>query len=149
MPAITPDTIPELLTVAIIPRLLLQMPPGAASASGVVLPAHTAGTPVIVPASGSGFTVTVCVAIAVPHPLVTEYEIVVFPAATPSTDPVLLTVAIPVEPLIQLPPVAGSERMIVAPGHNAEAPTIVPATGNGFTVTMLVAIAEPQPLATA
>jgi hypothetical protein len=56
----------------------------------VVDPTQTFNVPVI---AGCAFTVTVAV---LEHPLLLVYVIVVVPAATPVTTPVLLTVATPV-----------------------------------------------------
>jgi hypothetical protein len=52
--------------------LTLHMPPLAASASVIIAPTTTEDAPVIVPADGTGFTVTSLVATAVPQPFVTE-----------------------------------------------------------------------------
>ncbi len=51
--------------------VLLHTPPVIASFSVVVLPVFTDAVPVIVPALGNGFTVTIAVAATFPHPLVT------------------------------------------------------------------------------
>jgi hypothetical protein len=67
VPAATPLTTPVLPTVAMPVALLLHVPPVVALLSVVVLPAVTVAVPVIVPADGKGFTVTVVVALAV-HP---------------------------------------------------------------------------------
>ena len=74
MPDATPPTIPVLLTVAAAVLVLLQAPPDVPvpSLNAVVEPAHTVAVPVIVPATGSGLTVTTCVAATVPQlPVVT------------------------------------------------------------------------------
>jgi hypothetical protein len=72
VPALTPETNPELLfTVATEVALLVQVPPGVpvASANCVVLPLQTVVVPVMVPATGVVFTVTTAVAVCVPQPL--------------------------------------------------------------------------------
>ena len=70
------------------------------------------------------------------------------PPVTPSTTPVVPTVAIPVLPLLQTPPVATSEREVVAVAHTVMAPLMVPASGSGFTVTTTVAAVVPQEFVT-
>ena len=71
---------------------------------------------------------------------------VAVPAVTPITDPVLPTVAIVVAVLLHAPPVAASDKPVVEPTHTVAVPVMVPADGNGLTVTTSVAIAAPQPL---
>jgi hypothetical protein len=71
VPAETPVTTPEEVTVAMPVSVLLHTPPGATSLREVVDDAHMVLAPVIVPAKGSAFTVTTLVAAAVPQPLVT------------------------------------------------------------------------------
>ena len=60
---------------------------------------------------------------------------------TPVDEP---TVAIPAAPELHtpLPPVEVSVVLVVL--HSVDAPLIVPASGKGFTVKMLVAVAAPQ-----
>ena len=72
VPMTAPNTWPEPSTVAIEVVLLLQLPPVAPSVKEVDEPAQTAAAPLIVPADGSGLTVTICVAAAVPQLFVTE-----------------------------------------------------------------------------
>ena len=55
------------------------------------------------------------------------------PAATPVTFPLTSTVAIDVEPEVQVPPGVLSIRETVLPTQNAEASAII--AGRGFTVT--------------
>jgi hypothetical protein len=64
---------------------------------------------------------------------------VAVPAATPVVIPVEPTVAIPMALELHTPPVVALLRAIVAAAHTADAPVIVPALGNGFTVIVLVA----------
>ena len=71
VPADAAETTPEAETVACVP-VVLHDPPGTGSASVIADPAHTAVAPVMSPASGAGSIVTVRVATAVPHILVTE-----------------------------------------------------------------------------
>ena len=64
VPGAMPNTWPEPSTVAIEVVLLLQLPPVAPSVKEVDEPAHTAAVPLIVPADGTGLTVTTCVVAA-------------------------------------------------------------------------------------
>ena len=73
---------------------------------------------------------------------------VAVPAATPVTMPVLPTVATVVAVLLHAPPVVASPNPVVAPAQTVAVPVIVPADGNGLTVTTLIAAAVPQPLVT-
>ena len=70
VPPVTPVTLPEPSTTAL-PFEELQTPPETASERVIDDPAHTGTDPVIVPATGSGLTVTTYVAAAEPQPLVT------------------------------------------------------------------------------
>lgn len=65
-PAVTPVTIPEASTVATRVLVLLHTPPVTEPVTVMVLPAHTAVGPDIVPAVGNGFTVITVVLI---HPV--------------------------------------------------------------------------------
>ena len=60
---------PVAATVAIVSALLAHVPPGIDADSAIDDPTHTASFPVIVPASGSGFTVTIVLVNTVPHEL--------------------------------------------------------------------------------
>ena len=66
------------------------------------------------------------------------------PADTPVTNPLLLTVAIPVLADDQLPPAVGADPVncVVKPAHTVNVPVIV---GNELTVTVAV-ITQPLPL---
>ena len=72
---------------------------------------------------------------------------VVVPIATPVTAPAT-TVAIPVDTDVQEPPGATSAKEVTAPTQTTGVPVMVPATGNGLTVTMVDATAVPQLLVT-
>ena len=61
-----------MLTEAVAVALLLQDPPETVSDSEMEEPVQTVDEPDIVPAVGSGSTVTVADPTAVPHELVTE-----------------------------------------------------------------------------
>ena len=73
LPAATPVTTPvAAFTVAAAVLLLLHAPPAIPLLAKVVdRPAHTVAAPDTVPALAIAFTVTNCVALEVPHPLVT------------------------------------------------------------------------------
>ena len=70
--------------------------------------------------------------------------IILVPADTPVTNPLLLTVAIPVLADDQLPPTVGADPVncVVKPTQTVNVPVIV---GKEFTVTVSV-IAQPLPL---
>ena len=59
VPAVTPVITPELLTVATLVVLLVQVPPVVAVVNVVVLPTQTFEVPVICSIVGVGYTVTV------------------------------------------------------------------------------------------
>jgi hypothetical protein len=59
LPAATPETIPEVPTVAINVLPLLQTPPVVALLNVVVAEGQTVAVPVIVPAAGFGLTVII------------------------------------------------------------------------------------------
>ena len=50
--------------------------------------------------------------------------------------------------LLHAPPIVASLKPVVEPAHTVAVPVIVPADGNGLTVTVAVAAAVPQPLVT-
>ncbi len=67
------------------------------------------------------------------------------PEDTPETMPVELpTVAIPVAPLLQVPPPVLLVSVVTAPTQSVEEPEIVPAAGKLITVTATVVVAVPQ-----
>jgi hypothetical protein len=85
------------------------------------------------------FTVTVVVAVVVqPFALVTVYEIVVLPAATPVTTPVAFTVAVAVLAVDHTPPVVAFAKAVVAPAHTVVVPVIAATTGALLIVTVVV-----------
>ena len=78
------------------------------------------------------------------HPFPRSYEIVVVPATTPVTTPVVpSTVAFDVLLRVQVPPPLGLARVVVDPSQTMEEPVIAP--GVWLTVTTDVA-GVPQPL---
>ena len=47
-------------------------------------------------------------------------------------------------PPLHTPPVKGSLNVIVRPEQTDDGPDIVPADGNGFTVIVFIAVADPH-----
>ena len=80
-----PVTLPDASTDPIAGESELQLPPPAASLKCIVDPAHAVASPVIVPTSGNGFTVTTVVD---EQPSATVKDTVAVPAVTPVTTPV-------------------------------------------------------------
>ena len=115
LPAPIPIVTPP-LTIATLVLLLPHTPPLIALLNVVDEPTHSDVAPVIVPATGNGLTVTICVSTAVPQPFVTEYEIMTLPAATPLTTPPL-TVAVKSLLLVQVPPPVALLNVIDEPTH--------------------------------
>ena len=142
LPAPIPIVTPP-LTIATLVLLLPHTPPLIALLNVVDEPTHSDVAPVIVPATGNGLTVITCVSTAVPQPFVTEYEIMTLPAATPLTTPPL-TVAVKSLLLVQVPPPVALLNVIDDPTQTDVKPVIVPATGNGLTVTICVSTVVPQ-----
>jgi hypothetical protein len=89
---------------------------------------------------GSGLIVTVVETVA-EHPLglITVYEIIVFPAATPVITPVPeLTVAIAVFDELHTPPVVELDSVVVDATQTEVIPVIGATTGNALIVTVAV-----------
>ena len=151
MPAETPVTTPELLfTVATAVLSELQEPPAVPLLVKVVVPpTQIAGVPANVPALGGAVTVTTNDAVAFEHPPepTTVYVIVAVPAETPLTTPVVeFTVATPVLPELQVPPVTVELKVVLPPTQIPWVPLNVPALGAAVTVTVRVAVTlEEQP----
>ena len=133
-----PVTIPVAPTLATAVLLLVHAPPVDVVLNVIVAPAQTVVSPEIIPANGSGLTVTTCVAAAVPQLLVTEYDMVVVLAATPLTIPDVPTIAIASLALVHEPPAMVLPNEVVLPTQTDAIPVIEPATGKGFTVTDVV-----------
>jgi len=66
------------------------------------------------------------------------------PADTPFTVPALLTVAMAILLLDQLPPATEAVNAIELPLQTEVEPAMEPAVAVVFTVTLVVAVAEPQ-----
>ena len=138
VPVLTPVTTPDVeLTLAVPDKLLVHVPPVGVELNVVVEPIQTDAVPVI--AAGEALTVTVA---NDSQPVPKEYVIVAVPAATPDTTPVVeFTVAVPVAPLVHVPPVGEQLNVVVDPAHTASVPVIAP--GDVFTVTARVAKQPP------
>ena len=147
LPAVTPVTVPEPSTVAMVLLLLSQVPPLTVLVMAVVLPAHTTAVPERVPAEVGVPTLITKSATAVPHILLTVYIMVSRPEAIPPTTPVLSTRALPLLAL-QVPPLMASVRGVPALIHTLDEPVMVPASGSGLMVMLLIADAVPQLLVT-
>jgi len=99
------------------------------------------------PALGEAFTVTRCIATALPQELETVYFTVSIPAEAPVTMPDPLTVAFPSD-VLQVPPGAGSVSVIVLPVQTTDAPEMVPAERNAPIFTTLLVVNVPQTFVT-
>jgi hypothetical protein len=145
VPTATPLTTPAPLTVAAAVLVLIHVPPDPVVVNDIELPAHTPLGPLIVPGTGSGFTVIGYVADDTPHELVTVYDMVDVPKLIPVTIPVGDTVALLLL-AIHVPPVAPlAFNIIPEPSHTVLGPLIVPAFGVGTIVTITVVVIESMP----
>lgn len=148
VPAVSPVAAPvELLMEAMVLLLLIQLPPVEVLVKVPLVPVHNVAGPESVPADVGAPTVTTKLATDVPQLLVTVYCMVSIPAVIPPTTPVLSASALPLVAL-QVPPVAVVERVIPEPTHTLPGPLMVPASGNGLTVTLAVAAVVPQAVVT-
>ena len=128
VPAAVPVTTPAEPTVAMLGAPELHEPPVVPlSLRFVVAPTHTTPMPMIVPALGSGSTVTD----TTDQPPVVVYDMNVVPAEIPVTTPVDPTAAMLVLLLLHVPPVLASLRFAVPPWQITVAPDI--SAGNTFT----------------
>ena len=66
------------------------------------------------------------------------------PADTPRTLPEVLTVATPVAEELHEPPLPDVLNVVFEPAHTDDEPLMVPALGNGLTVTACEAVLVPQ-----
>lgn len=149
VPAATPVTTPLPSIVALAPDTD-HTPVPVRSDKCRVSPTHTLSEPTIAVTEGALRTVSAFDATAVPQPLVTLYVNVVAPGATVTMDPVVAPiVATAVLLLLQVPPSAVSVSVADVPGQIADGPETTPATGNGLTVIVEVAMEVPQPFVTA
>ncbi len=124
--------------VATVVLLLLHVPPGNVFPNEVLEPAQTTGVPLM--ADGSGFMVTVVVAIQFKGEV---YMAIALPADIPVNTPVAaLIVAMAVLLLVQVPPDVASLSVVMAPLHIDILPVM--AAGSGFTVAVTVVdVAQP------
>ena len=146
VPWAIPATTPIVFMVAMPVDPELHTPPSTASVSVDTDPGQIFALPAIVPAAGSGFTVTTMVERAVPQLLVVVKDIVAVPALTPLTTPLELTDAVAGEEELHEPSPEDKPRVrvTVVPEHSVVVPLIEPAKGNGFTVTPFVVYPGPQ-----
>jgi hypothetical protein len=115
---------------------------------GVVAATQTDVAPLILVATGCGLTVTTTEVYLVPQLFETAYEMVVVPATSPLTIPVVPTDATLLLLLLHTPPVVTLLSEVFASSHTVVAPIIDPAFGNGLTVTIFEVLAVPQPFVT-
>lgn len=114
--------------------LLAHVPPVTEFDNTVADNWHTAKLPVIGP--GAAFTVTTFVT-GDPHQI--PYDIVVVPAETPVTTPVVASiVAIEGSALVHVPVLVVFVSVVVAPSHTVAVPPIAATVPT--TVTVLVAV---------
>ena len=146
VPTVTPQTTPALVTAAAV-LLLLHTPPGVPCDKVTGIPIQTVDAPDIVPAVGAVLIVTICVSRAVPHTLVTLYIIVSRPLVTGVATPPLDIVA-RLLVIDHVPPDTALVNVDVEPTHSTDGPTMLPASGCGFTVIVLVVETDPQLLDT-
>jgi hypothetical protein len=73
---------------------------------------------------------------------------VVVPSVTPVTSPDELIVAFAGVEEVHTPPLTVLVSNVVVAGHNVVVPLMIPALGNGLTVTTFVAATVPQLLVT-
>ena len=125
---------PDAAIVAVAGVTELHVPPLTASLSVVVPVGHTVNVPVMVPALGNGFTVTVLVTV---QPPVSAYEIVAVPADTPVTIPVVPTVARSGLLELHVPPVGVLLYVTVLPMHITLSVLVI-ADGAWLTVTVIL-----------
>ena len=152
-PALTPYNIPvtrSIVPTAVLLLLHVPVPPDAvASLKVIVNPEHTVAGPVMVPAAGDTFTVIFVVVVTVPQEtLVSVKVIIVVPALTPYTTPVVEPI-VPTAMLLLLhvpvpPDAEASFNVMVWPAHTEESPVIAPANGDAITVTFIVVVTAPQ-----
>ena len=144
MPATAPIIIPPAMAIAFA-LLVLHVPPGTALLRVMDVVAQTAAGPVIVPASGCGFTVNDRTDW---QPVGSVYIITVVPAFKPATMPVAdPTDATEVLLLLHVPPAGSPLSVADNPAHTLLLP--VTGSGNGFTVTTFVVTAVLHILVTA
>lgn len=148
MPVLRPTTRPSEFIAARAGTVEDQVPPGALEDKVARLPMHTVAGPVMVPASGTGVTVTRRLAANEPQPLVVVYDTMAVPAASPVAMPATSMATIEGAVEDHVPPSVVSENNIEAPRHIMLLPSSVPVSGSGFMVMVCVANEDPQELVT-
>jgi hypothetical protein len=103
-------------------------------------------TGAIVGGTGGTNTLMGAVVESLPHAFVTTYVIMVIPLSTPLTTPVLVTVAIVVFKLYQVPPGTDSNNVVLAPAQTNGSPIMPPANAEFTTVIGNVTCELPQVL---
>ena len=136
VPASTPATTPDGLTVAIVACRLLHTPPEAVSVNVIPFPIVTKLTPEIDPASGSAFTVILCLAVSEPHAVAATYAMATVPGVIPVTRPPTLTVAMDGSKLTHTPVDEVLVRVTEAPAQTLSAHEIDPVSGNAFVLML-------------
>jgi hypothetical protein len=136
LPADKPVTNPPASTVADpVPLVTDHVPPEVASVkSAISFTQIDVVLPLIAATTGNAFTVTEEVVLL--HPVDVSVKVkVAIPAETPVTSPALVTVAIALLLLNQVPPVDG-DKLMVLPTHTEDAPVLT--VGKAFTVMVAV-----------
>jgi hypothetical protein len=131
-----------------VPLAALQVPPGIVPDRDMVAPTQTVSGPVILPAVGNALIVTIRVADATPHTLLTVYVMVSNPGNTPVTTPLILPTVALVLLLLHTPPGTEAESVMRPETQTDVGPVIVPALDNGLTVTANEATDVPHALVT-
>ena len=118
-----PLTVPPITVACAL--LALQVPPFVLSVNIIEDPTHTLDGPVMLSTICSVSTLTIFIAVSVPHKLVTAYIIVSIPAEIPVTTPPT-TIARALL-LVHVPPVVVSVNVMIEATHTLEGPCIIPA----------------------
>jgi hypothetical protein len=137
VPNDTPQKLPPALIVPTAVLLLAHVPPAGLLLNRVHWFTHTEPAPAI--AAGKALTVMVCTLL---QPVPRVYVILVVPAATTHTTPVVFTVPTATLLLAHVPPPLVEARVMQLPSHTCVGP--VSAVGTGLTVIMVVAV-QPDP----
>lgn len=148
VPVATPKAEPvALLIEAIVLLLLTQLPPVEVLVKVAEVPVQIVEGPESVPAEVGAPTFTTKEAVSAPQELAAIYLMVSRPAESPPTTPVESTVAW-VLVALHVPPVPVVVSVMPEPTHTLPGPVMVPASGSGFTVILVVAATVPQPVVT-
>jgi hypothetical protein len=138
VPALIGVTIPLILMIATVVVVEPQTPPLVASLKGVVLPIQTEVVPVMAATVGKALTVTVVDTESLqPLPFVTTYFMVVVPALTGVTIPLLFIVATLVVVELHTPPLVASLKVVVLPIQTEVVPVMAATVGKAFIVAQV------------